>query len=567
MTNDQQQYRRALEEFRRLRQRADRDRLAARLTGRSSELLPFDEVRRLLHVAAHGERELREIPLSAIVGSVGRYQDFDRNFLPLRDSDAQRWAHVAAAVDSPGGVPPIEVYQVGGSFFVADGNHRVSVARRHGHTLISAYVTRLSPRVTPAEDEFDAQAVLLAAELTELCERTGLDQACPIAQLRVTELGSADGLLQAIEAYRSMHLPDSDLPTAAAAWYAQEFVPLCRLVEQRGLLQDAPQRTVADFYLWLRAQRSAAQQRLGWQLDDSTVAGALQRHEPRLDQLLDRLLPAALEPSTHSGSWRRDREVAVEDWLFHTVLVPISGEAGDWRALDQALTLTAVESSVLLGLHVVAEQRSADDRSADAVCSEFSRRCRAAGVNADCAVEHGAVGRVLRERTHWADLMVLPLNHPPSASPLARLTSSLRALIRGSACPVLVLPTTTLTRARHLLAGFDGSERAREALVLAAYLTARWQRQLSVVATADDAAQAAHVLAEAEQILAGYGVTATLHAGRGDAADAILIRAETVGADLILLGGYGGRGVLDLVLGSVTEALLRTSRIPLLICQ
>ena len=31
-------------------------------------------------------------PLDAIVGSVGRYQDFTRTFLPKHDSDQDRWA-------------------------------------------------------------------------------------------------------------------------------------------------------------------------------------------------------------------------------------------------------------------------------------------------------------------------------------------------------------------------------------------------------------------------------------------------------------------------------------------
>ena len=55
---------------------------------------------------------LKEIPLDAIVGSVGRYADFTRSFLPLQDSDEARWARVEVGNLSLDGLPPIEVYQV-----------------------------------------------------------------------------------------------------------------------------------------------------------------------------------------------------------------------------------------------------------------------------------------------------------------------------------------------------------------------------------------------------------------------------------------------------------------------
>lgn len=566
MQDGRYNYQLALEEFRRLRRRADLEQVTARIAGRSTLLLPFHEVRRLLRVDGNGERILQDIPLTAIVGSVGRYHDFDRNFLPLRDSDAQRWAHVAAAVESPLGVPPIEVYQIGESYFVTDGNHRVSVARRHGHQLISAYVTRLTSRITPNGD-LTEQAVLLAAELTEFCERTGLDRLRPVERLRVTELGRAGELLHDCERFRSEQAPTSALAEAAIRWYDEDFAPVCDLIEQRGLLRDAPQRTVADLYLWLREHRDSLRRRLGWQLDDSAVADDLQRREPLIDQLLERWLPAALEPSTQSGSWRRDREFAPADWLFKTILVPLSGEAADWRALDQALVIAQAESATLFGLHVVSSAVEAQTPAAEQVCHTFHTRCAAVGIHADCTIEPGQAGRVIRERTRWCDLLVLPINHPPTASPLARLTSSLRTLIRGSACPVLALPGGAVPSVEHLLVGFDGSARAVEALVLAGYLAARWHRTLSVVATGEDNSSTAALLQEAAATVARYGISAQLFSGRGDPADAILIRAETIGADLIVLGGYGGRGVLDLVLGSVTEALLRTSRLPLLICQ
>jgi hypothetical protein len=88
---------------------------------------------------------LHEIPLNEIVGSLGRHTDFNRQFLPRKDSQAGRWARVRMAYDHSG-LPPIEVYKLGEIYFVADGHHRVSVARQLGARYIEAYVIEIEPK-------------------------------------------------------------------------------------------------------------------------------------------------------------------------------------------------------------------------------------------------------------------------------------------------------------------------------------------------------------------------------------------------------------------------------------
>ena len=122
----------ALGEFRAARRQAALKAALARLQGDSLALLSFYEVAKQLKVTGQVDRGVREIPLDRIVGSVGRYDDFDRSFLPLKDHDAKRWASVRIAAADPAALPPIEVYQIGTAYFVVDGNHRVSIALRLG---------------------------------------------------------------------------------------------------------------------------------------------------------------------------------------------------------------------------------------------------------------------------------------------------------------------------------------------------------------------------------------------------------------------------------------------------
>src|SRR5271165_1255541 len=77
------------------------------LTGRSIDLLSFDEVRQRLRLRDERYVGLQEIPLDKIVGSVGRYKDFTRSFLPRTNSVRSRWQRLDAMARGTQGFPPI----------------------------------------------------------------------------------------------------------------------------------------------------------------------------------------------------------------------------------------------------------------------------------------------------------------------------------------------------------------------------------------------------------------------------------------------------------------------------
>src|SRR5690625_1328973 len=79
-------YTSALQDFFRARRRATLREVLKAITRRSRPLMNFEEVRRELRAVEDARQELVEVPLDRIVGSVGRYNDFTREFLPLQDS-------------------------------------------------------------------------------------------------------------------------------------------------------------------------------------------------------------------------------------------------------------------------------------------------------------------------------------------------------------------------------------------------------------------------------------------------------------------------------------------------
>jgi nucleotide-binding universal stress UspA family protein len=528
------------------------EQILGRARGRSADLLPFDQVRQMLRAEAGEERQLRDIPLDAIVGSVGRYQDFTRTFLPRRDADEQRWAGILAATSSLVPMPPIEVYQIGEVYFVLDGNHRVSVARAMHSDTIQAYVLPFTSRVSLPVDA-SPDDLIIRGEYADFLEQTRLDETRQDADLLLTAAGQYRVLLEHIEVhryYRGIILDRTlDLPEAAAHWYDTAYLPALELMRERNLLRGFPNRTNADLYLWLYEHREELEAQLGWEVSPERAADDLVRHTEQLARDEARV-------KLHRS----------DQWLFNDILIPINGRDAGWEALEQAISIAQREDSMLYGLHIVRDEPPPDDPELNRIAEEFEWRCTMAGVRAQFAVEAGPITRTIVERSRWVDMVVLSVSYPPGPHLLERLTSGLHQLVRSSIRPVLAVPQRQ-ARLTHMLLAYDGSPKAQEALYLATYLTARWQTRLTVATIADHLPQAEDVQDRARHYLEAFQIDANYRVETGPCAELLVRIAKDEQCELIVIGGYGRGVVGDLMLGSTADAVLRSSRIPTLICQ
>ena len=127
------------------RRKALLGRLGAPLQGRDAAsgglLLCFDDLRKIRGALGRVYRGMRTVPVAQIGGSVGRFSEFDSDFMPAKASAEERWKRIDRAFWRGEELPPVSLYKVGGFYFVLDGHHRVSVARFHGVEWIDAYVT------------------------------------------------------------------------------------------------------------------------------------------------------------------------------------------------------------------------------------------------------------------------------------------------------------------------------------------------------------------------------------------------------------------------------------------
>src|SRR5919205_3590964 len=120
----------AQNDFRDARRKALIAALLDTVRGQSSDMYSLEDIRTRLNVRGQRYLGLQAVPLDKIVGSEGRYGDFDRRFLPRSEQLQARWSSIDQAMSAAVELPPVDLYKIGDIYFVRDGNHRVSVARQ-----------------------------------------------------------------------------------------------------------------------------------------------------------------------------------------------------------------------------------------------------------------------------------------------------------------------------------------------------------------------------------------------------------------------------------------------------
>jgi hypothetical protein len=223
----------------------------------SVDLIPFEEVRTRLHLTQKYCRGIQDIDLARIRGSVGRYRDFTSAFLPRRSHLRQRWERVKSLVSTQR-VPPIEVYQVGDAYFVADGNHRVSVARQEGRKTIEANVCEFVAPVGLSANA-DLDEVIIKSEYAEFLDKTRLNKLRPGQEIVFTSPGHYRKLeclismfREALEKTRGESVSDEE---ALLLWYDIVYSPAVYEIKKSGAMERFPGRTEADLFVWIWQQQ------------------------------------------------------------------------------------------------------------------------------------------------------------------------------------------------------------------------------------------------------------------------------------------------------------------------
>jgi dienelactone hydrolase len=262
-----------------------------------TNLLAFEDVQHKLRLAQNTYRGLQVIPLDKIVGSVGRYHDFTRTFLPLVESDGPRWQRIAE-LQMDTGLPPIELYKVGEAYFVKDGNHRVSVARQFGATEIEAYVWEYETPVRGVAAGGQVDDLIVKAEYRAFLDRTHLDHSHPEQEIVLTEPGMYPALELEIELFReNLQQIDGEprsYPEAAAVWYDMVYTLAVDVIRESGALDIFPRRTEADLYVWVSRHRKELEDQYGTRVSlRDAVAQITEEQQQRKPGTVERVVETA----------------------------------------------------------------------------------------------------------------------------------------------------------------------------------------------------------------------------------------------------------------------------------
>jgi hypothetical protein len=262
----------ARERYNRNVRKAQMQDLLGLITGTNTNLVNFEELAKRLNIRQEVGRRLEDVPVEKIVGSLGRYHDFTREFLPRARVNSDRWARLDAALNALEPIPPVDLYKIGEVYFVQDGNHRVSVARANRIDTIEAYVTELASPILLTLSDFERERWIIKMEYVDFLQETRLDLLRPGADLLLTVPGQypiilnhihVHGYLQNMELDRrgaTHRLGPSDI---VMSWYDTIYLPVVEAIRRYNLLYEFPDRSEADLYLWITKHRERLSESFG----------------------------------------------------------------------------------------------------------------------------------------------------------------------------------------------------------------------------------------------------------------------------------------------------------------
>ncbi|MGI5173936.1 transcriptional regulator [Treponema sp. OMZ 840] len=251
------------------------------LTLKETELLSFGDIKKWLKPKNEVYLGMQVIPVYLIAGSEGRYKDFDSHFFPRSIHLKNRWKRIDEAHLNDIILPPIQLYEIGGLYFVRDGNHRVSVAKAKGVENIDAEVISLQSEIKlkPGMTRKQILKRVLDYEKRVFYSETGFGDITDDWNLDFSAVGEYDVIYNHIENHKEYMQKNEnkniEMTEAVLSWYNSVYMPVVHIIKKQRIMRKFKKRTVSDMYVWLITYWDELKKKFGSDISLDTAAEEL----------------------------------------------------------------------------------------------------------------------------------------------------------------------------------------------------------------------------------------------------------------------------------------------------
>lgn len=209
---------------------------------KKENLKSFSEIQKEENAYNSVNLGIKEVSLDKIVGSVEKYADFDKNFVPKNNVVKQRWINIYIGYTSDSMLPTVILYKIKDNYYVYDGNHRVSVAKFLNFATIEAQVEEFLPIKDTKDKVIYRENMIFEKE-------TGLSDIFLLEPIKYKYLK------EEIESYKNLldkrKNENINLKEVAKNWYINVFLPIKMILSENEIIKNYEGNPDDVFFVFL----------------------------------------------------------------------------------------------------------------------------------------------------------------------------------------------------------------------------------------------------------------------------------------------------------------------------
>jgi nucleotide-binding universal stress UspA family protein len=274
--------------------------------------------------------------------------------------------------------------------------------------------------------------------------------------------------------------------------------------------------------------------------------------------------------------------------MFKNILIPLDGSEHSRAALEYAIWMTEKFDGMLIGQHIIdtisiegtfihdisgslgfepyldisSKMREILEDRGKIILDDFAERCVKKGIRHQNFLDMGLIANEIYQRAKVADLVVIGHRGVNEEFSTGLLGTTAESITRKCPRPIFVSTKRFKVIEKPLLA-YDGSQRASAAMESAAEFCSLLHLPLTVLTVAKEEKEGQNVSRQAKSYLSSYAVESRFEIDRGYPEQKIIDYLTKFEYDLLFIGAYGHRRIIEMVLGSTTEYVLRNSPCPI----